>query len=96
MEEPKIIVDDIKSVKEPSSKRLYISVKSQKSTAIIKLIKNVLVNYKGETPSVLYFEDSKKAYGLDKDFWIDEERFEDLRPEVLTFLGNDSSKIILK
>ncbi|WP_138160532.1 DNA polymerase III subunit alpha [Peptoniphilus catoniae] len=96
VEEPKIIVDDIKSVKEPSSKRLYISVKSQKSTAIIKLIKNVLVNYKGETPSVLYFEDSKKAYGLDKDFWIDEERFEDLRPEVLTFLGNDSSKIILK
>ncbi|CDZ74720.1 DNA polymerase III subunit alpha [Peptoniphilus sp. ING2-D1G] len=96
VEEPKILVDSIKKLKEPSRKKLYISLKNSKDENLKKLFASILKKYKGNVPVVFYYEDIKKAYGLGRDYWINEEHFEDLKIDILKFLEQDPSKIILK
>ncbi len=96
VEEPKILVDSIKKLKEPSKKKLYISLKNSKDENMKKLFISILKKYKGNVPVVFYYEDTKKGYGLGRDCWVEEDKFEDLKLDILKYLEQDPSKIILK
>ncbi|WP_071025883.1 DNA polymerase III subunit alpha [Peptoniphilus raoultii] len=96
VEEPKIIVDILREIKEPSDKKLFISLPSMKDENIILGIKNILNRYGGETPVVFYAEDEKKAYGANSSMWINEKFFDSIKIEILSYLGEDPKKIILK
>lgn len=96
VEEAKIIVDSIRDIKEISKKKLYISTKSSKDKYLIDKLKRILGNYKGNTPVIFYFEDLEKAFGIEKNYWIDEERIEDIKLNLFNYLENEPSKIILK
>ncbi|MDO5041120.1 MAG: DNA polymerase III subunit alpha [Peptoniphilus sp.] len=96
VEEPKILVDSIKKLQEPSKKKLYISMVNSKDENMKKLFMSILKKYKGNVPVVFYYEDTKRGYGLSRDYWIDENKFEDLKLDILKYLEQDPSKIILK
>ena len=96
VEEPKILVSSIRPIENPSQERLYISIDSINEKSLLNAISGVLRNYSGNVPVILYSEEEKKTYGTQKDLWVDERKIDDLKIEILKYLGNDPSKIVLK
>ncbi|SHH58790.1 DNA polymerase-3 subunit alpha [Anaerosphaera aminiphila DSM 21120] len=96
VEEPKILVSSIRPIENPSQERLYISIDSINEKSLLNAISGVLRNYNGNVPVILYSEEEQKTYGTQKDLWVDERKIDDLKIEILQYLGNDPSKIVLK
>lgn len=96
VEEPKILVDKINPIKEPSSNKLYISLEDSNDKNLIETIKLILSKYKGNSPVIFYFMNNKKAFGLEEKYWIDEKRIDDLKIDLLNYLDNDPDRIVLK
>lgn len=96
VEEPKILVERIISIKDNAAKKVYIKVPSMMNTAYINEIKRILRNYSGSTPVILYSETEKKAFGTERELWINEEKFNELRTELLSLLNNDDTRIVIK
>jgi len=95
VEEPKILVDNISKVKIANNKKLYISVSSINDKSVIS-IKNVLKDYDGNTPVVLFDEENKRGFGTESNLWIDDKSFDELRTRLVPYTKNDMNKIILK
>lgn len=96
VEDPKIIVDSLIQIQEPSEKKLYISIKSMADKNILVGIKEVLKSYRGNVPVIFYDESQKKSYGTDMSIWINEKEFENIKLELLVYLNENPNKIILK
>lgn len=96
VDETKIIVDSIREIRETSDKRVFIKISSIKNNNIVNGIKSILRDYRGNTPVVLFSEDDGKSYGTEPGLWIDLEKFEDLKIELLRILENDPNRIIVK
>lgn len=96
VEDPKIIVDSLIQIQEPSDKKLYISIKSMADKNILVGIKEVLKSYRGNVPVIFYDESQKKTYGTDMSIWINEKEFENIKLELLVYLNENPNKIILK
>lgn len=96
VEDPKIIVDSLIQIQEPSDKKLYISIKSMADKNILVGIKEVLKSYRGNVPVIFYDESQKKSYGTDMSIWINEKEFENIKLELLVYLNENPNKIILK
>lgn len=95
VEDPKILVDSLSRVKVPSDKKLYISLSSMEDRNLLN-VKNVLKDYSGNTPVVLFDEKSRKGFGTDSDLWIDEKSLDELKYRLVNFTENNMDKIILK
>ena len=93
--EPKVIVDNIKKIKEPSNKKVYIALPTE-DINLINLIKKSILNNEGQTEVILYFEDTKKAVLMDTNYGIDPKRFDNFKIEIIGYLDNNPSKIIFK
>ena len=96
VEEPKILVDKINPIKEPSSNKLYISLEDSNDKNLIETMKLILSKYKGNSPVIFYFMNNKKAFGLEERYWIDAKRVDDLKIDLLNYLDNDPDRIVLK
>ena len=95
-EEAKIIVNSMTSLKETSEKRVFIKIDSINNLNIVNAIKNILRNYSGNTPVILFSQEDRKSYGTEKVLWINELKFEDLKIELLNLLENDPNRIVMK
>lgn len=96
VEEPKILVDSIKELREADNKNLYLSVSSLKNKELLSAIQKVLKANRGNTPVIFYDEDEKKGYGTDISMWVDASKIEIIKMELLTYLDGDPNKILLK
>lgn len=96
VEEPKILVDSIKELREADNKNLYLSVSSMKNKELLSAIQKVLKANRGNTPVIFYDEDEKKGYGTDISMWVDASKIEIIKMELLTYLDGDPNKILLK
>ncbi|MBP2024856.1 DNA polymerase III subunit alpha [Peptoniphilus stercorisuis] len=96
VEDAKIIVDSISSLNKSSDKRVFLKISSMNNTILVDNIKSILKDYRGDTPVVLFAENDKKSYGTEKTLWINEEKFNELKIELLNLLDNDPNRIILK
>lgn len=96
VEEPKIIVNLIRKIDLPSDRRFYLSVPSLKNESLMEGIKNVLREYHGNTPVIFYAEDDKSSFGTEKQWWIDERYFDNIKLDLLDYLNQDPHKIVLK
>ncbi|RVU55088.1 DNA polymerase III subunit alpha [Anaerosphaera multitolerans] len=96
VEEPKILVDSIRQIESPVQNRLYISVPSINEKELLNAIKGALRNYSGNIPVIIYSEEDEKSYGTQRELWADEKKIDDLKIDVLKYLNNDPSKIVLR
>lgn len=99
VEEPKILVDSISLLKDyedelKSVKKLYLSLKS-KDVNLLNAVKRELIKYSGDVPVIFYIEDEKEAYATEKKYWIDESKAENLKIDLLSYIG-DEKKFILR
>lgn len=95
-EEAKILVDRIISINDMMAKKLYIQVDDMENRAYMEEIRNVLRNYRGNTPVIIYSKKDKKAFGTERDLWIDTDKFNDLKIAIMPMLDNDDSRLKLK
>lgn len=73
-EAPKIMCEDIQPLIKINTDKLYIRVDDDKiAREINKSLKILLSNYKGTTPVYLFAQKEKKAYRMDREFWVDSE-----------------------
>ncbi len=96
VEEPKILVDSLRELREADNKNLYLSVSSMKNKELLSAIQIVLKANRGNTPVIFYDEDEKKGYGTDISMWVDASKIEIIKMELLTYLDGDPNKILLK
>ncbi|WBW50784.1 DNA polymerase III subunit alpha [Peptoniphilus equinus] len=92
VESPKILVDALMPLDdgEPKPQTLYLSLRDQGMTEVVK---SMLRKYRGATPVVFFFEDTKEAYGL-RGYSIAKSDMAELRAELQSVMTAD--KIILK
>lgn len=96
VEEPKILVDSLRELREADNKNLYLSVSSMKNKELLSAIQKVLKANRGNTPVIFYDEGEKKGYGTDISMWVDASKIEIIKMELLTYLDGDPNKILLK
>lgn len=96
VEEPKIIVDFIKKLEEPSDKKLYIAIPTVTDKYLVQGLKNILRKHGGNIPVIIFSEDNRKSFQFEKKYWIDEEEYTNLKVELINYFDQDPKKIILK
>ncbi len=66
-EDVKLIAQDFVDIESLNLKTLYLKINYNEYNNLRK----VLMEYRGDTPVVVYFEDRKKSFKLDQRLWID-------------------------
>ena len=66
-EDVKLIAQDFFDIESLNLKTLYLKINYNEYNNLRK----VLMDYRGDTPVVVYFEDRKKSFKLDQRLWID-------------------------
>lgn len=99
-EDPKIIVDNIQSIKsisnvekqEESETKLFLRITKNMPSYILDKVKPILLNSKGDTQSNIYFEVKKQNYLLGNEFRISCE--DNTIDELVSLLGREN--VVLK
>ena len=92
-EMPKILCEDIQPLEKINSSKVYIRVKDlNKAKEVVKPLKILLSNYKGDTPIYIYAEKERKQFRANKDMWVN------LETDVISFLreklGDENIKVL--
>ncbi|KAJ53194.1 DNA polymerase-3 subunit alpha [Clostridium tetanomorphum] len=77
-EQPKILCEDIEALLNEAHseqqyvcKKIYIRIEKEKNiNEVIKRIKPVCIQYKGNIPIYLYINETRKSFLINKDLWI--------------------------
>lgn len=102
-EEPKILVNtinplvkvkenDLKDLNKKIGNKLFIKIKREKDWHLIETVKPVLKQYKGDTPVIIYIEESNKKLKAGKELWVSLN--EDLMIKLINFFGKENIKIV--
>ena len=99
-EDPKILVDNIQSIKSISSvekldetePKLFLRITKNMPSYILDKVKPILLNSKGNTQSNIFFEEKKQNYLLGNEFRISCE--DDTIDELVSLLGREN--VVLK
>ena len=99
-EDPKILVDNIQSIKSISSvekldetePKLFLRITKNMPSYILDKVKPILLNSKGNTQSNIFFEEKKQNYLLGNEFRISCE--DDTIDELISLLGREN--VVLK
>lgn len=89
VEEPKIIVEKISPLMEENYEKVYMKIKTLKDSEIVNRIKDILLKYKGNTPVIFYSQEEDKAFGTEKKYWINKDKFQEVKRELSTFVEDD-------
>ena len=95
VEEPKILVNTIEPLKESDNRTLYIAVKSF-DEGINRALTGIFRRYRGSSPIIIYDENKKTPFKIIKDLYIDLDKVEELKYEVLPLIDNDPNKFVVK
>lgn len=95
VEEPKILVNTIEPLKESDNRTLYIAVKSF-DEGINRALTGIFRRYRGSSPIIIYDEKKKTPFKIIKDLYIDLDKVEELKYEVLPLIDNDPNKFVVK
>lgn len=95
VEEPKILVNTIEPLKESDNRTLYIAVKSF-DEGINRALTGIFRRYRGNNPIIIYDEKKKTPFKIIKDLYIDLDKVEELKYEVLPLIDNDPNKFVVK
>lgn len=95
VEDPKILVNTITPVKESDNRTLYIAVKNF-DEGMNRALTGIFRRYRGNNPIIIYDENKKTPFKIIRDLYIDLERVEELKYEVLPLIDNDPNKFIVK
>ena len=92
-EEPKILCEDIQPLELIDSSKVYIKVEDrEKANMIVKPLRVLLSQYKGDSPVYIFAAKEKAAFRLSRDLWVD------LDKGVLDFLiskfGEENVKVV--
>ena len=99
-EDPKILVDNIQSIKtisnvekqDETQPKLFLRITKNMPSYILDKVKPVLLNSKGNTQSNIYFEEKRQNYLLGNEFRISVE--DDTIDELVSLLGREN--VVLK
>ena len=99
-EDPKILVDNIQSIKtisnvekqDETQPKLFLRITKNMPSYILDKVKPVLLNSKGNTQSNIYFEEKKQNYLLGNEFRISVE--DDTIDQLVSLLGREN--VVLK
>lgn len=99
-EDPKILVDNIQSIKSISNRekkdeiepKLFLRITKNMPSYILDKVKPILINSKGNTQSNIFFEEKKQNYLLGNEFRISCE--DDTIDELVSLLGREN--VVLK
>ncbi|MBS5966038.1 MAG: DNA polymerase III subunit alpha [Finegoldia magna] len=99
-EDPKILVDNIQSIKSISNRekkdeiepKLFLRITKNMPSYILDKVKPILLNSKGNTQSNIFFEEKKQNYLLGNEFRISCE--DDTIDELVSLLGREN--VVLK
>lgn len=89
VEEPKIIVETIRSLSDRQDK-LYLKIEDRNYEAVFQQIKSVLRRYKGDTPVYVYLASHNQTVKADQSIWVDTSP--ELLLELKNLLGQESVK----
>lgn len=89
VEEPKIIVETIRSLSDRHDK-LYLKIEDRNYEAVFQQIKSVLRRYKGDTPVYVYLASHNQTVKADQSIWVDPSP--ELLLELKNLLGQESVK----
>lgn len=89
VEEPKIIVETIRSLSDRRDK-LYLKIEDRNYEAVFQQIKSVLRRYKGDTPVYVYLASHNQTVKADQSIWVDPSP--ELLLELKNLLGQESVK----
>lgn len=71
-EQPKVLCESLEPLIKLGSERVYIQIEEEKiRKSVMKEIKPMILNYKGNVPLYLFTKKERVKYRLDRDFWID-------------------------
>ena len=99
-EDPKILVDNIQSIKtisnvekqDETQPKLFLRITKNMPSYILDKVKPILLNSKGNTQSNIYFEEKRQNYLLGNEFRISVE--DDTIDELVSLLGREN--VVLK
>ena len=82
-EQPKVLCESLEPLIKLGSERIFIQIEEESlRISVMKEIKPMILNYKGDVPLYLCTKKERKKYRLDRDFWIDGDS------EILSYLRN--------
>ncbi|PRR80609.1 DNA polymerase III subunit alpha [Clostridium liquoris] len=87
-EQPKILCENVEALCENGEKRnsynkIYIRIQQEKYVNdVMKKLKPVCIQYKGNIPIYLYVSENKRSFLINKNLWINSDK------EILTYLKN--------
>lgn len=92
-EEPKILCEDIQPLELINSSKVYIKVEDrEKANMIVKPLRVLLSQYKGDSPVYIFAAKEKASFRLNRDMWVD------LDTDVIDFLiskfGEENVKVV--
>nr|WP_027625207.1 DNA polymerase III subunit alpha [Clostridium lundense] len=91
-EQPKILCESIEALskseeKDCSYNKIYIRIEEEKHvTDVMKKLKPICIQYRGDIPLYLYVNENKKTFLINKDLWVNKEK------EVLDYFQNSFGK----
>ena len=92
VEEPKIICEKIRELKQYKMDKVYLKISKDKNHDIFEEIKPILKEYAGNIPVYVYLESHNKMIVADRSLWISGEN-EELILRLENLLGKDSIKL---
>ncbi len=92
VEEPKIICEKIRELKQSKTDKIYLKISKDKSEDIFEDIKPILSKYTGNIPVYVFLEKRDKVIIADRSLWISGDS-EDLIVELQNLLGQGSVKL---
>lgn len=92
VEEPKIICEKIRELKQYKMDKIYLKISKDKNIDVFEQIKPILKKYTGDIPVYVYLESEKKMIVADRSLWISGEN-EELIKALENLLGKDSIKL---
>ena len=92
VEEPKIICEKIRELKQYKMDKIYLKISKDKNIDIFEQIKPILKEYTGDIPVYVYMESNNKMIVADRSLWISGEN-EELIGKLENLLGKDSIKL---
>lgn len=95
VEDPKILVNTVELLKVSDNRTLYVASEKLDENLMNAMLE-IFRRYRGNNPVVLYDETSKNSFKISSSNYINLEKVEELKYEILPLIGNDPNKFVIK